>query len=549
MSPLTPEADPSRADEARQVDASSTGLLVLLFSRDRPFQLDGTLRSLARNVPAGSLDRIDVIYRATSPLYAALYRQLRREHPEVRVVEEHDFRTDVLTSLSHAADVLFLVDDAVVVRAFDPRAAVASLRGRPDAIGFSLRLGRNTTYCYPADRSQSLPTFRAAADGVLAFDWPGQADDFGYPLEVSSSIFRGDIIKPLLGSLGFKDPNSLEAGMANAAGRLASELPTLLCLETSVAFCIPSNVVQTSQRPNRAGGRPQESPLALARDFDRGARLDVDAYQGFVPQSCHQEVELRTTWRSDLPTVSIVTPCHGHARYLPDMVESVLNQTLRDWELIIIDDGSPDDTADVVQGLIASHPEDRIRLLRQPNLGVSEARNTGVRAAWGRYILPLDADDRLDPSMLERVVAMLESRPDVAIAYTDVQEFGDRSRALRAAEFDFDRLLSVNQISHCALYRREVWEATGGYDQALEPGYEDWDFWIAAGERGYRAMRVPGLLFHYRVKEVSRQSVAQAHDAQLRQLIRRRHPASFSVRQRARRRLRFALAGLRYRGS
>src|SRR4051812_15947600 len=109
------------------------------------------------------------------------------------------------------------------------------------------------------------------------------------------------------------------------------------------------------------------------------------------------------------PLVSVIVPCFGQAHYLPEAVGSVLAQTFTDWECIIVDDGSPDDTAAVAARLAAG--DDRIKIVRQENRGLPGARNAGIRAARGRYILPLDADDRLEPTMLEKTVAVLQSDP------------------------------------------------------------------------------------------------------------------------------------------
>lgn len=125
------------------------------------------------------------------------------------------------------------------------------------------------------------------------------------------------------------------------------------------------------------------------------------------------------------PVVSVVIPCHDYARYLPEAVSSVLAQTFRDWELVIVDDGSTDNTVEVTQALIGRHPDRRIRLVQQSNAGVSAARNTGIEASTGRYILPLDADDVIAATMLEKTVGVLDSDPGIAIASTDVFTFTD----------------------------------------------------------------------------------------------------------------------------
>ena len=228
----------------------------------------------------------------------------------------------------------------------------------------------------------------------------------------------------------------------------------------------------------------------------------------------------------------MITRCYKQAQYLPEAVESVVAQTFGDWELIIVDDGSPDDTVLVAQALIDRHPDRRIRLLRGPNRGLSGALNAGIEVALGRYILPLDADDMIAPTMLEETVALLESRPDVAIAYTDLQQFGEASALVRAPDFSALMLPRANQLNYCSLFRREVWDAVGGYNPNMIWGYEDWDFWIGAAERGYRARRIPEALFMYRCRQAGMYARALSHDAVLRRQLARNHPQSFTLARR-----------------
>ena len=227
-------------------------------------------------------------------------------------------------------------------------------------------------------------------------------------------------------------------------------------------------------------------------------------------------------------TVSVVIPCYRQAEYLTEAVESVIGQTYRDWEIVIVDDGSPDETAPVAEGLIARHPGHRIRLLRQANAGLAAARNAGIAASGGRYILPLDADDILLPEMLARTTGLLEAEPGVAIAYTDQRQFGAVSRIVRTADWDPDLQRRRNLFAATALFRREIWEAVGGYDPAMRQGYEDWDFWIGAAERGFVGRRIPEALFGYRIKASSMHVTARAGHRDLVDQIRAKHAAWYA---------------------
>jgi glycosyltransferase involved in cell wall biosynthesis len=227
----------------------------------------------------------------------------------------------------------------------------------------------------------------------------------------------------------------------------------------------------------------------------------------------------------------VIIPCYRQAQYLPEAVASVVAQTYPDWEIVIVDDGSPDETASVAAGLIAGYGPTRIRLVRQPNGGVARARNAGIEASAGRYILPLDADDVLQPDFLRETVAVLEAHPDVGVAYTDFLEFGGADRVRRRPDFDLDQLCRFNLMGNTSLFRRAAWQATGGYNPNLA-GLEDWDFWLSCAERGFTVRRVPRVLFSYRRQRGSRNEMAAARLAVLRRQVRANHPALYTPRRR-----------------
>ena len=231
--------------------------------------------------------------------------------------------------------------------------------------------------------------------------------------------------------------------------------------------------------------------------------------------------------------VSVVIPCYKQAEFLPEAVASVVGQSFRNWEIIVVDDGSPDNTQEVFQQLTQRYPGATLRCVRKPNEGLANARNSGIAAARGQFILPLDADDKLHPEMLSRTVALLESRPDIAIACVDTAQFGAAQAYVCAAAFDPRHLLRHNLFSYCALYRREVWQAVGGYNPNMTWGYEDWDFWIGCAERGYGGLAIHEPLFFYRVKEASMLTQAVQHDRELRARIVLNHRGLYDAISRA----------------
>jgi GT2 family glycosyltransferase len=223
--------------------------------------------------------------------------------------------------------------------------------------------------------------------------------------------------------------------------------------------------------------------------------------------------------------VSVIIPCYRQAQYLPLAVHSVVAQTFPDWELVIVDDGSPDETAEVARRLIERHRGRAIRLLRQPNAGLPGARNAGIRAASGRRVLPLDADDALAPTFLARTMLALDGSPSASIAFTDVARFGGAEGVVRMGPWDIQTLAQRNVAVCTSLYDRAVWEAVGGYDENMLSGYEDWDFWLRCAEQGLGAVHVAEPLFFYRYRPESMVLRAAERDKQLRALLVIRHPA------------------------
>jgi len=507
-----------------------TDLQVLIFSKDRPLQLDGTLRSFARHCRDADKIVTRVLFTASTSRTRSLYRQLMREHPKVQFVEELDFRRDALLLLGLHEFVLFLVDDCLFVGNFDLGSIAGTLGRTPEAIGVSLRLGCNAIYCHSLDKPQAIPKLAPASDDLLSYHWPHAESDFGYPLEVSSSLYRSRDLLPLLREIPFLNPNTLEAEMANRAGLFRESHPMLLCPESSLAFCAPVNLVN-QVCVNRAGNRPDMSPGTLAEKFAAGWRMDVAKFDGFVPEGCHHEVELPLTQVSTAtPLVSVIMPCYEQGVFLREAVDSVLSQTFTDWELIIVDDGSPDNTASTAQEIIAEHPLRAICLIKKPNGGVADARNQGIRNARGAYILPLDADDTIQPTMLEKTVRLLEENADISIAYTDLTHFGTVNRSVQAAEFDATTIPQNNQLNYCSLYRREAWELCGGYTSLIQ-GYEDWEFWVSCAARGLRAKRIPESLLLYRVKEVSLYTESLKRDRELRARLMLNHPQLYPAKR------------------
>lgn len=222
--------------------------------------------------------------------------------------------------------------------------------------------------------------------------------------------------------------------------------------------------------------------------------------------------------------VTVVIPCYRQAHLLPEAVGSVLAQTLAAWELIIVDDGSPDDTADVAQRLIAGNPGRRIHLLQQPNAGLGRARNAGICAGHAPYILVLDADDTIAPDLLARTIPIFENQPGVGFVYSDVVWFGAEQRINRPGSFDSTRLAINNYITSHSPLRRSAWAAAGGYcGREILDGFEDWDLWLSIVELGWQGAYIPEPLLGYRRHARSMLLDARRNDLRLRAKLILRH--------------------------
>jgi len=207
--------------------------------------------------------------------------------------------------------------------------------------------------------------------------------------------------------------------------------------------------------------------------------------------------------------VSIIIPCWNQAHWLPEAIESALNQTHKDVEVIVVNDGSPDNTSEVAR----KYP---VKLVEKENGGLSSARNAGIKASTGEYILTLDADDKILPEFVEKC---LEANDD--IVSTAQQEFGDTNHLwdYQPIHPTKEMFLVDNQINCCSLYKKEIWETVEGYDENMKLGYEDWDFWAQATKAGYTITVIREPLFLYRKHGKSMIDRVYEHHDEVKQYI------------------------------
>jgi len=198
--------------------------------------------------------------------------------------------------------------------------------------------------------------------------------------------------------------------------------------------------------------------------------------------------------------VSIIITCYNLGAYLEEAVVSALAQTHPNFEVLLVDDGSTDPATLAVLDRQPAHS--RLRVLRTANQGVARARNAGIAAAKGAYILPLDADDRIHPEYLTQAVAVLDTRPEVGFVGCHYRLFGDYQSAYTPAQYQLPDLLIENVIPIASLFRRTAWEQVGGFCPDI--AIEDWDFWLSVIEQGYAGAVIPKVLFEHRMRASSR---------------------------------------------
>ena len=209
--------------------------------------------------------------------------------------------------------------------------------------------------------------------------------------------------------------------------------------------------------------------------------------------------------------ISVVIPCYNPVLFVRESIQSVQRQTHTGWEIIVVDDGSEDPAAVALLDELESQNMPGVRFLRLAHGGLPIARNRGISKARGRYVIPLDCDDLLDPTMMEVCLRELKQHPEAGYAYFDFQVFGKKDYIERPGKYNLYRLLNENRMAHCVLLRREAWEDIGGYDEWHIWAYEDWHLFLQLAEKGWYGHYIPQVLFNYRTHHVGHHFTGLRH--------------------------------------
>ena len=226
------------------------------------------------------------------------------------------------------------------------------------------------------------------------------------------------------------------------------------------------------------------------------------------------------------PRASFVVTCHNLGAYLEETLDSLDAQSVQDFEVVIVNDGSTDGET---CRLLAALERPRTAVVHTERRGLPGARNLGVTHTTGALLAMVDADDLLEPTYLERSLTALDAAPGAAFASHWLRAFGDEHWEWTPADCTVPALLQTNTVNGAALVRREMFERLGGFDETMTDGCEDWEFWIRAVAAGFSGVIVPEFLFRYRRRADSMSRLMEAAPGTpglLRQII-DRHPEVF----------------------
>lgn len=198
--------------------------------------------------------------------------------------------------------------------------------------------------------------------------------------------------------------------------------------------------------------------------------------------------------------VSIIIPCFNGQDFVTTAILSALNQTYKNKEVIVVNDGSTDQTPYVIDGF-----RYQVQIITQENAGLATSRNNGIARSNGEFLLMLDDDDKIDANYLEKTVLLMED-PGVGVVTTNFRQFGECGGLVEPKVTLQDEIVG-NTIPVCSLIRREAFLQVGGYTTRFQEGngtsvtsYEDWSLWLDLLKRGWKVAVIREPLFFYRIK-------------------------------------------------
>ncbi|MBR4276280.1 MAG: glycosyltransferase [Prevotella sp.] len=229
---------------------------------------------------------------------------------------------------------------------------------------------------------------------------------------------------------------------------------------------------------------------------------------------------------SDRIRISIVIPCFNGAKWLSETVQSIFSQTFKQWECIIVNDGSIDNSFSLIKKY--SEADNRIKYIDKKNEGIAIARNEAISMSQGEYILALDADDIIAPTYIEKAIEHFDKHPNTKIVYCQADFFGSVNKHWELPAYKYCEFIYNNCIFCSAIYRREDYNRTRGYNSNMKAIFEDWDFFLSMLNENDEVYCIPETLFFYRQHENSRTDMSPETVAEARLQIILNHPEIYS---------------------
>jgi glycosyltransferase involved in cell wall biosynthesis len=202
------------------------------------------------------------------------------------------------------------------------------------------------------------------------------------------------------------------------------------------------------------------------------------------------------------PKISVITACFNHGIFVNEMLDSLFMQGFEDFEAIIVNDGSTDNSSEILDKI----KDPRVTVIHTENHGPASARNIAIEHSRADIILNLDADDKIGQGFLQSAYDIFNTDFNAGIVYSDVEFFGASSCRFETGEYSKQSLLVDNCITSIAFFRKEDWEKIGGYSDELIWGLEDWDLWLGIIELGREVKKINGAVAFYRTYENKTQS-------------------------------------------
>lgn len=224
--------------------------------------------------------------------------------------------------------------------------------------------------------------------------------------------------------------------------------------------------------------------------------------------------------------VSIIIPCYNQGKFIDEAIKSVLSSTYQNIEIIVVNDGSNDV---YTNDLLKSNNWKNTTIYTISNKGVSNARNFGISKSKGEYLLLLDADDKISIEYIYKAVEILDIKSDVKVVCCDVALFGIKKGRLKLPQPSIEMLICQNTMVVTSLFRRSDFNLCGGFNDNMNLGFEDWDFWLTLLENGGNIFKLDYLGFYYRIQRRSRNgSIDIEQFKKLRRQIYENHLSLFS---------------------